>query len=64
MKTEKTVFEKGEWKIVRWIAGFAYPKNGNAFDTSPRYTWTVYRNGEYQGSTYSRKKANEIVAEG
>jgi len=48
-------------EITRVVAGYAYPKNGNFHNPTPRYRWDVTYDGKRVGSTSTAKGAKEMA---
>ena len=49
-------------QIRRQVDGYAYPRTGNAHNPTPRYSWSVYRNGRLVESLLTtRSKADDAV---
>lgn len=48
-------------EIRKVVAGYAYPRNGNAHNPTPRYRWEVWADGKRVGSATSRKSAEGLA---
>ena len=50
------------YDIRRWVTGYAYPRNGNAYNTTPCIAWVVYKDGQSQGDESTLRGAKELIA--
>jgi hypothetical protein len=56
----KEVYRKGNLSIDRLTAGFAYPRNGNVHNPTPRFCWIVMQDGKPMGS-YETLRAAKVL---
>lgn len=49
--------------IAREVAGYAYPRNGNVHNPTPRYRWVVTSAGRLVGTTGTAKDACALADE-
>ena len=60
-ETAKLAYQKGEVQIIRFVGGYAYPRNGNTHNPTPRYYWVTYRTGRALGVSNTLKAAKELA---
>ena len=50
------------YDVHKWTTGYAYGRNGNAHNPTPRVCWVVYKNGQPQGQDTTLRGAKELIA--
>ena len=58
------VYDKDGKTIDRWVVRFAYPRNGNVFNPTPTYMWTVSSNGQIYANFSKLRDAKKAVQGG
>lgn len=51
------------FKIEKVIAGYAYAKNGNLHNPTPRVRYDIYRDGKLIGSDSKLSEAKKFIAD-
>jgi hypothetical protein len=49
------------YRIERVLTGFAYARNGNTHNPTPRYIWETFFEEEVLGTSYSEKSAVALI---
>ena len=52
-----------EYEIKRVVTGYAYAKNGNLHNPTPRVAYFVYKNGNLIGIDYRLRDAKQYIAD-
>lgn len=60
-ETDKTVYDRHGFRIVRRVSGYAYPRSGNAHNPTPRYVWLVFKGDAHQGFCRSLAGAKDLL---
>jgi len=56
-----TVHTVGCCTITKWITGYAYARNGNAHNPTPRVRWMVTDQSRLVGGAATLREAKEIA---
>jgi hypothetical protein len=64
VRTRLNAAEKAAgYEVNRLVSGYAYARNGNTHNPTPRYTWQVMFKGRQIGMVYRASHAVDLVEE-
>jgi len=52
-----------QFEIKKVVTGYAYPKNGNAHNPTPKTVYLIYRDGQLIGTDLKLKDAKQFVSD-